>query len=101
MQAVNHWTRQLAVIMPRRREGVAARVLDGEAVLFDRDSGRTHRMNETALYIWDCCAGTRTTEQVARDIAAQYAVDVESALVDVEQTLAVFAQVGLIGSTAQ
>jgi PqqD family protein of HPr-rel-A system len=100
LQAMDHWARRLTVVMPRRRRDVIARMLDGEAVLFDRATGCTHRMNETALRIWNACDGERTTEEAARGIAAHYDVDVETALADVEQTLAVLARAGMIEGTS-
>lgn len=96
MQSTNHWARALIVVTPRRRASVTARVLEGEAVLYDRVSGCMHRMNETALRIWNACDGVRTSEDVAAEIAAHYEVPRETAQMDVEQVLAMFASAGLI-----
>ena len=96
LQSANHWACDLRLPTPRRRPDVTSRLIDGEAVLFDRATQRTHRMNETALVIWDACDGQRTTDDVARELADRFEVARDRALVDVEQVLAAFAQSGLV-----
>jgi PqqD family protein of HPr-rel-A system len=79
-----------------RRPGVAHQVLDAEAVLFDPQSGRTHRMNETALSIWRSCDGTTTARQLAEYLTGNYDVPFQSAIEDVEQVVAAFAHADLL-----
>lgn len=101
MQPKGHWARRMVVIAPRRRAGISERVLEAEAMLYDGQTGCTHRMNETALAIWRLCDGARTTHDIAAELETQYAVDADSALDDVEQTLAVFARAGLLEEAAE
>ncbi|HRX87661.1 MAG TPA: HPr-rel-A system PqqD family peptide chaperone [Phycisphaerae bacterium] len=96
LQATEHWARHLTVVVPRRRPGVTSRLLEGDAVLYDAAGGRMHRMNETALHIWNACDGKRTTDEVAAEIAARYDVPHDTARADVEQTLAALALAGLL-----
>ncbi len=92
----NHWAASMDMTAPRRREGVVPQVLDGEAVLFDPQSGCTHRMNQTALVVWRACDGKSTMSQLAGRLTQAYDVGPETALEDVEQLIAAFAQAGLV-----
>jgi PqqD family protein of HPr-rel-A system len=92
----HHWTASMDMTVPCRRDGVVPQVLDGEAVLFDPQSGCTHRMNQTALVVWRACDGQSTTRQLAARLTQAYDVAMETALEDVEQLIAAFAQAGLV-----
>ncbi len=96
LQPESHWTRQMEVALPRRRNRIAHQIIDGEAVLYDPQSRHTHRMNQTALWVWQACDGRSTTRQLARRLTKAYEVPFDTALEDVEQSLAAFAQAGLV-----
>jgi hypothetical protein len=53
-------------------------------------------MNETALLVWRACDGCSTTRQLAARLTQTYEVSLETALEDVEQLIAAFAQAGLV-----
>jgi len=84
------------VVVPRRCEEFVHQVMDGEAVLYDQVNRHTHRMNATALVVWQACDGRSTTCRVARQLAGRYDIPFHQALEDIEQLLASFAQVGLV-----
>lgn len=90
----------MEVIVPRKRDGIVQQVLDGEAVLYDQRSGCTHRMNETALAVWRTCDGHSTTLQLAERLTRDYDVLLDTALDDVEQSIAAFAREGLVTAVA-
>ena len=93
------WTARAATIVaPGRRADVIEEQLDDEAVLIDPSSGRSHRLNQTALTIWHQCDGQTTTRQMAEHLTEAYEVDFDRALDHVEQVLALFAQAGLFES---
>ena len=81
--------------MPRRRADLVWQELDGEAVLYDPDNGFTHRMNATAVRVWEACDGKSTSLQVAGALVSQFDVTLEQAQLDVEQLIAAFARAGL------
>ncbi len=96
-KGTSHWTsRQASIIVPQRRADLDVQELDGEAVLFDRATGDTHKLNVTALHVWQRCDGRSTTREIAENLAECYQVDFESALDDVEQSLLGFAERQLI-----
>ncbi len=92
----SHWTRRLETTVPNRPEEIVHQVLDGEAVLYDARTGSTHRLNETALAVWQACDGQATTRELAQWLTGVYDVSSETALEDVEQLIAAFAQAGLV-----
>ena len=97
LQPADHWTRTLEWTPPRRRP-LADRVFDGEAVLYDAVTGQTHRLNQTALFVWRACDGERTTVAIARMLTEHYDVRFETAIEDVEQILAALAQADLLAT---
>lgn len=73
---------------PRRRFDVTVHELDDEALVYDPVTGSTHRLNATALVIWNALDGTRDTQAVARHLADAFDVAEDAALTHVERLLA-------------
>jgi len=72
---------------PRRRTDLTVHELDGEALIFDPSSGDTHRLNETALMIWQSCDGTHDTDSITKRLTAEYDVSKTEARTHTENTL--------------
>lgn len=72
---------------PVRRSDLTVHVLDGEALMFDAVSGDTHRLNETALFIWRQCNGRRDASRVAARLTEVYDVPKAYALEHVERMM--------------
>jgi hypothetical protein len=89
------WTgSEAAICAPRRRNDVGLEILDDEGILVAPDGG-VHRLNSTALLVWESCNGRTTSHQIADRQVQVYGIDAETALGHVEETLAGFAQLGL------
>jgi hypothetical protein len=89
------WTGNGAAIrVPPRRNDILVEILDDEGILVAPDGG-VHRLNSTALLVWESCNGRTTTRQIADRQAQLYCIDAETALDHVEETVAAFAQLGL------
>jgi hypothetical protein len=69
---------------PLRRSDLTVHELDGEALVFDAASGDTHRLNSTALFIWNECDGLKVACQIAERLAEVYEVSPDSAVLHVE-----------------
>ena len=65
---------------PLHRADMTIHELDGEALVFDAASGDTHRLNETALFIWRQCEGRLDAREVAERLAEVYDLPTEAAL---------------------
>jgi len=81
---------------PVRMDTVNVHELDGEALIFDPGTGDTHRLNETALLIWNCCDGTHDVTEIARALAEVYEVSAEEARDHVDRILKDFDDRGLL-----
>ncbi len=91
-----HWTsRDATIVAPTRRDDVVVESLDGELVFTDPGNGNTYYLNRTAHDVWKRCDGWATTRRIAETMSAEYAVDFDTALDDVEQLIVFFAQAGL------
>jgi hypothetical protein len=58
--------------VPRHSPTTTFVLLDGEAVLFDDESGLLSALNPTATLLWQLCDGTATVGEIVADLAAGY-----------------------------
>jgi hypothetical protein len=72
---------------PKRREGVAAQVADGEAVLLDIESGEYFSLNPVGSRIWELCDGTRSTTEIVSVICGEFDVAEDVATADAHEIL--------------
>jgi Coenzyme PQQ synthesis protein D (PqqD) len=73
-----------------------AQVVGDELLLLEKGSGRLHRLNATAAWIYERCDG-RTAAAIAGELSSCFDVDESIALRDVEDAARLLAQLGLIG----
>jgi len=71
----------------KRREGVAAQVVDGEAVLLDIESGEYFSLNPVGSRIWELCDGTRSTAEIVLVICGEFDVAEDVATADADEIL--------------
>jgi hypothetical protein len=67
---------------PTRSERIAARVVDGKALIVVLDERQLHTLNEVGTRVWELCDG-RSVGEIADAITAEFEVDRASALGDV------------------
>jgi hypothetical protein len=72
---------------PRIRTDLITHEIDGEAILYDPAANLTHLLNETGLFIWQHCDGTRTAEEIAIVLTGQYDVTIDIARLDVRSAI--------------
>ena len=85
---------------PLRRTDMTVYELDGEALVYDAATADTHRLNETALFIWRQCDGRRDVPQIAQHLADVYHVSLESAIEHVARMLSEFTERQLVLTNA-
>lgn len=69
--------------VPRKSERIAARAVDGKAVVVVLDARKLHTLNSVGTRVFDLCDGTRDVAAIAKQIAAEFAVDTDCAERDV------------------
>lgn len=83
-------------MIPRRRAGLVARELDGEAVVLDRVAGKVHQLNVTAAYVWQRCNGASSIQEMAAALAEDFGIDAGMAAQDVASIIETFGNLGLL-----
>jgi len=76
---------KLAEKYPVFHPQVAARIIDGEAVIVLPESGQVTVLNEVGSRIWELIDGTRNVGEITEIIVAEYDVTAEQAERDVEE----------------
>ena len=77
---------------PMRRQDVLVHELDDEALIYDAATADTHRLNGTALCIWNACDGRRDADQIAVRLTEIYDISRATAQDHVARILALFAE---------
>ncbi len=65
-----------------RVEGIAWRMIEGEAVLVDVRRDEVMHLNPVASFLWSNLDGRASLEEIARAMTAEYDVELETALAD-------------------
>jgi hypothetical protein len=68
---------------------VAARVVEGTAVIVLADLGEVNVLNPVGTRVWELMNGARTVQEIVNTIVAEYQVTPEQALQDVQAFLQV------------
>jgi hypothetical protein len=68
---------------PRKHPESVSRVYDGDAFIILSQSHQYKILNEVGTRVWELIDGTRTVDDMARLIADEYEVSIETALKDV------------------
>ena len=74
---------KLAEKYPVLHPQVAARIIDGEAVIVLPESGQVNVLNEVGSRIWELVDGTRSVGEITEIIVAEYDVAAEQAERDI------------------
>lgn len=70
---------------PMPHAQVAARIVDGAAVIVLADSGLVQVLDEVGTRVWELMNGSRTVDQIAQTIENEYDVSLAQAQTDVEE----------------
>ena len=81
---------------PQHRSDLLCRIIDGEAVILNREAGVLHRLNPTASFIWGCCDGSLRVDDIVARLASAYDVDLMTGQKDVTETLLKFESLSLL-----
>jgi hypothetical protein len=83
---------------PRRKEGVQARKLENEWILYDPQRGDLHVINDVAHFVWGLCDGHHSLDDLCREVDQSYDVPEEADLrKDLQAILDSLTQRGVLG----
>lgn len=83
---------------PKRRSHVTERDLDGETLILDRLREEVHQLNVSASYVWRCCDGHLTVNEIAIAMARDFSIDLEEAEKDATRIISQLIALGLLQS---
>ena len=84
-----------------RRPDLLIRESAGETFLYDRASGRAHWLNSTASVIWDLIDDAASKADLARSVAALFALEPDEARSGVDAVVDELAAQGLLGEARE
>lgn len=73
--------------VPRPAARIAARVIDGKALIVVLDEKQLHTLNGVGTRVWELCDG-RSVAAIAEALVHEYEVDAGAALADVQRFVA-------------
>jgi hypothetical protein len=79
---------------PAARRDVAAVTVDGATVI--HRAGRVHTLDPVASLVWRCCDGHATVDEIAADLAPEFAIPLAQARRDVATVVAELARLDLL-----
>lgn len=62
----------MALVKPKAREGLSVVELDGEAIIFDTESGGLHHLNPTATLVFTLCDGMSTMREISDELSEAF-----------------------------
>ena len=71
-------------------------VLGAEVLVLDMSQRKSHRLLETAAFIWQRAIRRESLSEIAAAVTAEYEVDGEQARRDVDSALAKFVSAGIL-----
>lgn len=75
---------------------VACRIIDGSAVIVLADAGEVNVLNQVGTRIWELIDGSRSGQQIAEAIEAEFEVSPEQARQDVAEFLNTLSEAGAV-----
>ena len=78
------------------RPDLAIESADGELIVLDKASGKVHQLNSSASFVWSCLSDGLTIDEIALALSEACDIEPETALSDVQATLAQFEGLALV-----
>ena len=81
---------------PQLNPDLKIQVVDGEAIVLDRNNQRVHQLNETATFIIQRCDGTKSIDQLVAALLDHYDVPADVARGNATETLSKMRVLGIL-----
>lgn len=85
-----------AVTRPARLSGAQEYRLGDELLVYVPCSETAHALNRSAVAIWELCDGTRTIEEISRELGQCLGRPADALLPDIKQGIARLCELGLL-----
>lgn len=73
--------------VPRKKDGLHVREIEGQTVILDPESSQMHTLNVTAAFIFEAADGKRGVQDISRELADHFEVALDVAAVDAKQII--------------
>jgi PqqD family protein of HPr-rel-A system len=90
----------MAARKPKVRSDLTVVEMEGEAVIYDEQSGQIHYLNRTATIVFNLCDGTSTVQEFAADIADAFSLSREEVERQVRTLIRNFRKAGFLDEPA-
>lgn len=87
-------------MLPLKDTHLEVKTVGAEVLVHDARLGKIHVLNATGGRVLELCDGTRTSNLIARELAAETGHDVTAIDRDVTAILAEFSTLGLVANVA-
>ena len=81
---------------PVKNELISTRVVDGETILFDKQTNALHALNLVASEIWNCCDGEHLFEAIVDTLFDKFEASRDQIEKDVKKTILEFQELALL-----
>ena len=78
------------------RTDLAIEEADGELIVLDKTAGKVHQLNSSASFVWTCLSEGLAIDEIAFELSKAFDIEPETALSDVQATLAQFEGLALV-----
>jgi hypothetical protein len=78
------------------RAELACRIVEGEVVILDKQSGKIHQLNSTASFVWNRLDGHTPLPAIVSDMVREFDVEFEIARADVARVVADLVRLELV-----
>lgn len=78
------------------RAELACRIVEGEVVILDKQSGKIHQLNSTASFVWNRLDGHTSLPEIVSDLVREFDVEFEIARADVARVVADLVRLELV-----
>lgn len=82
--------------MPRRADGAAWRMVDGEMIVVSATNANIISLNGTGAFVWERLDGTNTLKKIAQEMCDAYAIQSDEAVCHVSEFVDTLEAEGLV-----
>jgi PqqD family protein of HPr-rel-A system len=89
------------LVRPKVREDLTVVELDGEAVVYDDESGELHHLNPSATLVFGLLDGTASVRELAADVSDVFGIPTDEVERQLRRLIRDFRRLGLLNGIAR